>query len=145
MTITRFRNCRGVVAVEAALIFSFILFPLIFGIIEFSLLLYNKQVITNASREGARAGIVIQSPRLTDGEIEGIVLTYCGNHLITFGVVDDPQINISPAYGTRQTATFGDDLTVTVTYDYDFLVLPNFLEGFVGDINLTATTLMKME
>jgi hypothetical protein len=37
---------------------------------------------------------------------------------------------------------FGDDLTVTVTYPYTFLVLNNL--GF-APINLTARTVMKYE
>ena len=48
---------RGAAAVEFAIIAP-LLFTIIFGIIEFSLLFYDKAVITNASREGARFGIV---------------------------------------------------------------------------------------
>jgi Flp pilus assembly protein TadG len=54
---TTIKNQQGVAAVE----FALILFPLVllvFGTIEFSTLLYDKAMITNASREGARAGIV---------------------------------------------------------------------------------------
>ena len=38
-----------------------LLFVILFGIIEFGILLYDKAMITNASREGARAGIVFDS------------------------------------------------------------------------------------
>ena len=55
------RNQRGASAVEFALILP-ILICVLFGIVEFGLLMYDKAVITNASREGARAGIVF-SPR----------------------------------------------------------------------------------
>ena len=48
---------KGAVAVEFALILP-VLVLLLFGIVEFSLLMYNKQILTNASREGARYGIV---------------------------------------------------------------------------------------
>jgi hypothetical protein len=40
---------------------------------------------------------------------------------------------------------FGDDLTVTVTYNYDFLVLPDFVAGLTGVQTLVAQTVMKME
>ena len=55
---------RGAVAIETALMFP-LLVLLIFGMIEFGLLLYNRQVLTNASREGARFGIVQDTPRRT--------------------------------------------------------------------------------
>ena len=45
---------RGSVVVEFALIFPLLLF-IVFSIIECSLALYDKAVITNASREAARA------------------------------------------------------------------------------------------
>ena len=47
---------KGVAAVEFAIVLPFLVL-LVFGTIEFGLMFYNKQVITNASREGARAGI----------------------------------------------------------------------------------------
>ena len=54
---------KGASAVEFALVLP-LLMLITFGIIEFGMLMYNKQVITNASREGARAGIVASSPRV---------------------------------------------------------------------------------
>jgi Flp pilus assembly protein TadG len=64
----KLQSYRGASAVEFAIILP-ILILLVFGIIEFSLALYDKAMITNASREGARAGIVAQIPRVTDTEI----------------------------------------------------------------------------
>ena len=134
------KNQRGVAAVE----FALILIPLIllvFGTIEFSTLLYDKAVITNASREGARAGIVYSFPdRITDGEIANVVSTYCGNHLISLGGSSSPNITI-----TRGGNSSGDPLTVRVTYMYNFLVLPNFISSLSGGINLQAETVMRME
>jgi Flp pilus assembly protein TadG len=46
------RDQNGGAAVEFAIILP-LLIALLFGIVEFGLLLYNKQIITNASREGA--------------------------------------------------------------------------------------------
>ena len=51
------KNQKGTEVVEFAIV-SLLLFLLLFGIIDFGILLYDKAVITNASREGARAGIV---------------------------------------------------------------------------------------
>lgn len=131
---------KGAAAVEFAIILPvFVL--LLFGMIEWGLLLFNQQVITNASREGARAGIVVGSPRLTDTEIQAVVTAYLGNHLVTFGPDSAPSIQIDPP-GDRNSSVYGDDLRVTVTYNYGFLVLANL--GF-ADRDLTAASLMKME
>jgi Flp pilus assembly protein TadG len=60
---------NGAAAVEFAILLP-LLAGLVFGIIEFGLLLYNQQVITNASREGARAAIMEHcADRKTDAEI----------------------------------------------------------------------------
>lgn len=132
----KLKQQRGAAAVEFAIVLP-VLVLLVFGAIEFGLLLYNQQVITNASREGARAGIVSQSPRVTDGQISGVVASYCAGNLITFGAPNVPTTTV-----TRTGDTFQSDLTVQVAYNYSFLVLGNL--GF-GPRNLRASTLMKME
>ena len=48
---------EGASAIEFALVLPLLL-VLVFGIIEFSILFYDKAMLTNASREGARVGIV---------------------------------------------------------------------------------------
>ncbi|MBN2373061.1 pilus assembly protein [bacterium] len=130
---------KGAAAVEFAIILPLMVI-LVFGIIEFGLILYNQQVITNASREGARAGIVSQSPRLDDASIRNIVNQYALNRLITFGASNTPVTTI-----TRTGFNFQDDLTVTVTYNYGFLVVPNFITSLPNSLNLTARTVMKYE
>ena len=131
-------NNHGVAAVE----FALILIPLIlllFGTIEVGLLVYNKQIITGASREGARAGIVASLDRDTGEHLttsESVAADYCSDKLITFGAAND-----AVATATSTGIDFGDDLSVTVSYDYGFLVLRNF--GF--DVNLVSTTVMKLE
>ena len=139
-------NKRGTAVLEFAIILPLLL-TILFGIVEFGILLYDKAVITNASREGARAGIVSRDPRVSDDDIQTVVKNYCKNYLITFGAdtIENDDIVISPPYGTRSSAGFGTDVTVDVTYHYDFLALPNFITTLLGGINLQATTLMKME
>ncbi len=132
---------RGASAVEFALILS-LLIILTFGIIEFGLLMYNKQVITNASREGARAGIVASSPRLPTSQINSIVQSYCGNYLVTFGDSVSPSTEVS---GYLPNAAFGNELEVKVTYQYNFLVLPNFIPGIPKSLNLQAVSVMRYE
>jgi len=131
---------KGAAALELAIVLP-LLATLIFGIIEFSILFYNKAMLTNASREGARAGIVYHYPNpISDSDIESVVDTYCGNYLITFGASTPPSVSVS-----RSGTAAGDGLTVTVDYHYDFLVLPNFIASLVGGLDLSAVTIMRME
>jgi len=135
------RNENGGSLVEFALI-SPLLFVILFGIIEFGFLLYDKAVLTNACREGARAGIVYADTRLTAEEITGVVTSYCGDYLISFGG-NTPTVDVTPG------GAAGDPLTVTVNYTYQFLVfaaLSELLGGSTdGTINLSAQSVMRLE
>ena len=139
--VMQLKDQKGAALIEFTIIFP-LLMLLIFGIVEFGLILYNQQVITNASREGARAGIVARDPRLDNAGIEAVVNNYTQNRLISFGSSSAmPMTSINNAGGT----TFGNDLSVTVSYDYEFLVLPKFAESLTGDIQLSARSVMKYE
>jgi Flp pilus assembly protein TadG len=129
----------GASAVEFAIVLP-ILVLLVFGIIEFSVALYDKAMITNASREGARAGIVFRVPPVTDDEIANVVTTYLGNNLITFGGPAIPNTIV-----TRNGSNPGDELKVAVIYPYTFLLVPSFVTTLSGSINMTAETVMRME
>ena len=134
----KIREQRGMAAIEFAIVLP-VLVSLLFGTIEFSLLLYNQQVITNASREGARFGIVEGAPRKSEDQIKATVENYCAGNLVTFGDDQDilPSVEVTGAGGS-----FGEDLTVRVTYNYGFLVLSNL--GF-SPKDLVAQTVMIME
>jgi len=122
-----------------------LLLILTFGIIEFALILYDKAVITNASREGARFGIVAQDrsdiPALQT-QIQNTARSYAAGHLITFG---DPTAALQVPTPTFSGNTFGSNLTVTVRYTYQFLLLPRFATGMAGPLVMEATTVMKLE
>jgi Flp pilus assembly protein TadG len=131
----------GQALVEFAVLLPLLLI-LLLGTIEFGFLLYNQQVITNASREGARYGIVSRSPRRDASEIETVVDNYCSDHLITFGT-GEPETTVQPDPTTG--SVFGDDLRVEVSFPYQFLVLPEFLGELARVDTLEATTTMKYE
>ena len=92
-----------------------LLLILLFGIIEFSIILYDKAMITNASREGARTGILYRADPQTGeydprdlAEIQAVVNNYLQNYLINF----------RPGLHTVEVsavATSGQLRTVTVT------------------------------
>ena len=145
---------RGSSAVEFAIILP-LLVIFVFGIIEFSILFYNKAMITNASREGARKGILFQDPRVTGPEIENVVNTYSSGRLITFAAGNpDPDTEVY-RNGVLDAVceNRNDQLTVRVTYPYEFLLLPNFLAipffpsggGLPGTISIQAITEMRCE
>ena len=130
---------KGAAAVEFAIIAP-LLFTIVFGIIEFGLLFYDKQIITNASREGARHGILWGPTRPTDAEIVAKVNTYTSNNLVTFGGMVTPTTTI-----LRGGNNPGDALTVTVSYDYDFLLLPNFVTALSNVTTINGVTVMRLE
>jgi len=133
------RGEAGASAVEFAIVLP-ILVLLIFGIIEFSVALYDKAMITNACREGARAGIVFRVPSVTDGEITNVVNNYLGSSLITFGAPVAANTTV-----TRIGYNPGDELKVIVNYTYTFLIIPRFVVSLSGGINMAAETVMRME
>ena len=139
-------NEDGQALVEFALVLP-ILVLLLIGMMEFGLLLYNQQVITNASREGARFGIVSRNPRWDVNQISAVVDNYCLNHMITFG--SGTPLTVGPTTGgphpPASAAAFQDTLTVVVEFQYDFLILPNFLADLAGGLNLRAETTMLYE
>jgi Flp pilus assembly protein TadG len=133
------KNQDGASAVEFALVLP-ILVLMVFAIIEFSVALYDKAMMTNASREGARAGIVFRIPPVTDEEIGNVVNTYLGGNLITFGGPAAANTTV-----TRNGSNPGDELKVTVDYTYTFLIIPNIITRLSGGITMMAETVMRME
>lgn len=136
----RFAYEQGSVVVEFALIFPLLLF-IVLSIIECSLALYDKAVITNASREAARAGIVLRTPKLTKTQIANVALDYCQNNLISFAQNTLPTIQVND----NGTTTFGTPLSVSVSYVYTGLGFGQLINALAGPITLRATTTMNNE
>jgi len=144
------RDALGGAALEFALILPLLIF-IVAGIIEFGLALYDKAVITNASREGARTGIVFRMDPstgernpLTVDEIEERVNGYLGgNPLISPG-------GVSPAIEVPEICVeSGDEISVKVSYMYQFILVPDFGKVFgkiiPGAVPITAETVMRCE
>lgn len=134
------RAQRGVAAVEFAIVLPLLLL-VIFSIAELGIGLYDKAMITNASREGARAGVVLRNPKPSTQDVTNVVLAYCQKYLITFGTSKTPTVSVPSGIG----GTFGTPLTVTVSYQYAGLGLGAMLSVFTGPIVMTATTIMNNE
>jgi Flp pilus assembly protein TadG len=144
-TTSKIRSQCGAAMVEFALVSWLVLIPLLFIIIEGSLILYNQAMITNASREGARAGIVYDMPRPTEAAITTVVNNYLQHHLMTWPEGSATPVTDAVPDACPDEAASGVSITVTVTYRYDFLVLPSFLTDLIGLDDLSATTVMRCE
>jgi Flp pilus assembly protein TadG len=129
------RKQQGASLVEFAVLAP-VFVVLLFGLVEFGMSIYSKEVIGNASREGARFGVVYTTPRKTTTEIRTKVQDY----LTKSGFTGTATISVTGAGGAS-----GSSLTVAVTYPYSFQVLPSFVSGLTGTINLTANSIMLME
>jgi len=130
-------NQRGVAAVESAIVLPLLLF-LFIGITEFGIAYYNKQVITNASREGARAGVIdgIDDPNT----IKGIAVEYAQQRLI-------PRGNLSVNDITLDDSDTGY-LKVSIDFNYTYLILSGFRffgADFGPNLIIGASTVMRIE
>ncbi len=127
---------KGIAAVEYALVLPFLTL-LLFGIIDFGTALYNREVLTNASREGARAGILLSVPRPSVADVRNVVQAY----LTSAGMIpSEVSITVNGAGGVT-----GNDLSVALTYNYPFLVLSNLLPAVPDSLPITVQTVMKLE
>ena len=126
---------RGASAPEFALAAPIII-VLLFGMLEFGMFIYSNGLVANASREGARYGVIYSSPRKTQEEIQ----TKVADYLKKAGLKDPATINITGAQGST-----GSSLSVDVRYPYNLQVLPHFVDGITGTITVNANSTMIME
>lgn len=139
------KHHRGAQAVEFALILPFFLVLLLLTI-DFGFLVYDKAVITNASREAARWGSVLRTTwntTLVAAEAcnyakNSLITTSSGTHTGTCSGTADPVITVANPNGNVP-PNFGDPITVTVSYPYQGLLgsLISPASGAAG----TATTI----
>jgi hypothetical protein len=141
---------RGQTIIEFAFIIV-LLFILILGIMEFGMVLYNKSILTDACREGARAGVVFRADSstfaydpLTEAEIRAVIDGYVQKRLVTFGEPFDAATDVVVAWDPYP-PIHGGELDVRVNFAYTFLALP-YLGNMGSDtMNLSARTVMRME
>ncbi len=124
---------RGAAVVEFAIVAP-LFFLLVFGMIEFGRMMMVQQVITNASREGARQAVLDGA---TTQEVTTVVTDYLAN-----GSVSGATVTIDP--NPPGNAAFGAPVTVNVSVPFDqvsWLPAPWFL----GGTTLAASTVMRRE
>ncbi len=126
----------GAAAVEFALVLPLLLL-LTIGMIDVGLLLHRTSLLTSASREGARAGIVHTTGRPNASVIETTVRSFLmraglameGVHVLVRGAGGPP----------------GSELAVLVEAPHRFLLLGHVVPGISAAMTLRAQTVMTIE
>ena len=133
------KDRRGAAAVEFAIIAP-VFFLLILGMIEIGRGVMVQQIITNASREGARLAVL---PGTTSQEvvdrIDGI-LTSSGINGATTQILGEDGNAISP-----QNATYGEVIKVVVTIPFSSVTWLPGGDKYLAGKDLTASTTMRGE
>lgn len=126
------RNQSGAAAVEFALVVGLFIF-ILYGLIDFGMILSTKQRITNAAAEGARAAVGQTS--------SATAITAATARVLAAGL---PAGAYTPVYST---AACGSNQCITVTITYDLsgypVVPPAPGLGLVTPSTITSTAVVQ--
>jgi len=130
-------NERGAVAAEFAIVLP-VLLALVFGTIEFGMIMYGREVVTNATREGARYGIVAGPPTITGPQM----ITQATNYLTGTGINPSRVTFTAPAC----CGATGTPVTVNAQYRYAWFVpYVATLLSLPSPLIMNITTTMRHE
>ena len=137
------RNERGAAAVEFALVLP-ILLMLVFGIIDFGLMIHEKTMLANAAREGARNGAISRS--------EAVIRQTVANSLVGAAQTEATvTVSCVKANGTACTGSFdaavepGGKVVVTVEDRYTWITPISTLVGLGTGTDLSKSVEMRVE
>ena len=105
---------------------------LIFGVITFAMVAYDKPILTQASRQAVRAWVVTQ-PILTKDAVQQIPSVPCQNQLISFG---GRTVACVPVATGPDAPVLGNVLTVSVSMAFSGLYV-------FKDMQINSQTRMK--
>jgi hypothetical protein len=130
------KNRRGAAVVEFAIVAP-VFFLLVFGMIEYGRMVMVQQILTNASREGARFAVVQSANNTT--AVQDVVEDY----LQSASIGGTPNITVDwPASGGSSSS---EPVTVTVSIPFgqvSWLPSPMFVDSTMP---LTAVSVMRRE
>jgi hypothetical protein len=136
---------HGMTLVETAMVIT-VLVMLLFGIVEYCRLVYFRQLIHNAAREGARYAVVHTDEEDVEAKtIELVTKKMFGSDKSASGFVVQVYAGDKDAnnVGTVEDARFGEYIVVQAECDY-IPILPEFL--FMGKtIHVRSRSLMNSE
>ena len=102
-------------------------------VFDFGVALTDYTILTNATRavarEMAQGANETEAQQSADRITQGLISRLASDPL--------PAVNIN-----RPGTASGDPIYITITYDFNFLLLPRFLSG-ITNIELTATSVMR--
>ena len=124
---------RGLALVEFALVLPLVVL-LTFGAVTFTVALYNKAILTYASRQAVRAWVVTK-PILSKDSVQQIASSHCQYQLISFGT---GSVSCVPLAVGSDVPAPGDVLTVSVSLSFTGLYV-------FKELQITSQTSMKFE
>lgn len=132
---------RAIAAVELAVVMPVFLL-LVIGVIEVGRAVMVQQILTNASREGARRAVLEQS---TTTEVESIVRDYLARNSINGASASIELTDSGGATISNLAAlSFGDPITVEVSISHNSVGwLPSSF--FMGNAIMSAASTMQAE
>jgi len=126
-------NERGATLIETALVLPLLLL-MVLGILDFGMLFWRFEGVTNAAREGARVAIL---PGYSATDVEFRVNQYLADAGLTGTAATTvvAPVGVDVGGGTCITMT-----GATVSYPHDFFLV-GALAGYYGGTSLTSTSL----
>ena len=158
MPLKSLRNQRGQAAVEIALLLP-VLLVLLFGIILSGFTFYAFIQVSNAAREGARAGSVYRITQAGSGltleeTVEQAIydpggptsaLGFLSPTSPSFDVANDVDVVLVDVDADPTVISSGDQLTVTVTYSYTLPLVSVLLPQFPQPIVIVRDVMMEVQ
>jgi len=141
--------------VEFALLMPFMIL-IIFTVLDFGILAYNKAIITNASREAVRRGVILTATAWNAETIRQVACNYARGAVITVSNgtrtatctgTADPVVTVTPVAAPA----FNDPVTVNISFSVSGFSLGTWWNLGTGanavgsPITLTASTQMRHE
>jgi Flp pilus assembly protein TadG len=141
------RSEQGAIAVEFALLLPVFLL-LVFGILDFGHAWYMKQMVSNASREGARYGTRYTTDtagiHLIPSAFDPSIATWITSKYTSL-LPANADLQVTPGGTGYTSGTAGADLSVAVTATKHWWVVGNLVPGLGASKTLSSTTWMKVE
>jgi Flp pilus assembly protein TadG len=127
------RKRRGAAVVEFAIVAP-LFFLLVFAMIEYGRMVMVSQIITNASREGARQAVLDGA---TNSEVTSAV-----DEFLEMSSIQGAEVETVPA--DISAAAYGEAVTVSVSVDFNQVSwLPSPM--YLGGQTIKASTVMRRE
>jgi Flp pilus assembly protein TadG len=141
----RLKSERGAELIEMALVLPLLLL-IIVGIVDFGFLFRELSVVTNAAREGARAGVLPEYG--ADQNVVDRVQAYltASGIAVTCGtadcIVNSPVIDVTAGTETFQARS----VSVTIFHNFNFLgPISALVGGSFTSVPLTGRSVMRLE